>query len=358
MVGTVFLVNTEEAGSRVAVIQGEVQVQHGATARKVLAGEQVATNPFMESHPITEQISLSREAETHVATLQQSMAGPAPQRDAVPRKAEFDVASLRELSPAERAPGESFVECRGIDVVWSYGKDVALQVKPIGAPTPVPVPQGRCIGSGLSQMLIASAYGVPMGFISGAENTSWYYRLEAKAENPAGATKEQLREMFQALVIERFKLKAHRYTEERQGYVLLVAKGGVKFKETSDEEELPRVQPRGPGLGTPLPFLLEMRFFGKLGMARFAKMLSGGPTQGLPVLDRTGLSGVYDISLLLHQVIRPVSGVRGGGGDASDMWDPPVAKALEEQLGLRLESVGKVPVEYLEVDQVEKPSEN
>jgi uncharacterized protein (TIGR03435 family) len=40
------------------------------------------------------------------------------------------------------------------------------------------------------------------------------------------------------------------------------------------------------------------------------------------------------------------------------MWDPSLAKALEEQLGLRLESAGKVPVEYLQVDHVEKPVTN
>jgi uncharacterized protein (TIGR03435 family) len=350
VVGTVFLVNTEAAGSRVAVIEGEVRVQQGASAKKILPGEQLATNPFMESHPIVEQISWSREAETHVATLQKLV---------TPKKSEFEVVSIRELPLSERSPGSSFVECRGVDGVWSYNKDVATQVKPVDVPLPPPVPQGRCIGSGLSQMLIAAAYGVSMGFVSGAENASWYYRLEAKAENPASATKEQLREMFQALVIDRFKLKAHRYTQERQGYALSVAKGGVKFKETSDEEELPRVQTRGPGVDTPLPFLLEMRFQGKLRMNTLAKVLSGGPTQGQPVLDRTGLSGVYDIGLLLHQVVRPVTAPRGGGGngDASDMWDPPIAKAVEEQLGLRLESVGKVPVEYVEVDHVDKPSE-
>jgi uncharacterized protein (TIGR03435 family) len=51
---------------------------------------------------------------------------------------------------------------------------------------------------------------------------------------------------------------------------------------------------------------------------------------------------------------------RGGGANAAaqELWDPPIAKALEDQLGLRLESVGKVPVEYLAVDHFEKPSEN
>jgi uncharacterized protein (TIGR03435 family) len=54
------------------------------------------------------------------------------------------------------------------------------------------------------------------------------------------------------------------------------------------------------------------------------------------------------------------AGVRGGGATtvSQDIWDPPLAQALEDQLGLRLESAGKGPVEYLAVDHIEKPSEN
>jgi uncharacterized protein (TIGR03435 family) len=70
-----------------------------------------------------------------------------------------------------------------------------------------------------------------MDRVSGDENVMWVYRLDAKAENTETATTEQLREMLQNLIIDRFKLKAHRYTEERPGYFLVVAKNGPKFKE-------------------------------------------------------------------------------------------------------------------------------
>src|SRR5204862_5316461 len=70
VVGTVFLVNAEEAGSRVAVIQGEVHVQQGETLKKLLPGEQVATVPTMEAIAVSEEISWSRESSALQALLQ------------------------------------------------------------------------------------------------------------------------------------------------------------------------------------------------------------------------------------------------------------------------------------------------
>jgi hypothetical protein len=74
VVGTVFLVNAEEEGSQVAVIEGEVRVQHGAAERKLRPGEQVATGPSMEPQPVKEEISWSRNAEAHAVLLAQSSA--------------------------------------------------------------------------------------------------------------------------------------------------------------------------------------------------------------------------------------------------------------------------------------------
>jgi hypothetical protein len=76
VVGTVFLVNAEEEGSRVAVIEGEVRVQHGAAERKLRPGEQVATGPSMEPQPVKEEISWSRNAAAHVALLQETVNAP------------------------------------------------------------------------------------------------------------------------------------------------------------------------------------------------------------------------------------------------------------------------------------------
>jgi uncharacterized protein (TIGR03435 family) len=349
VVGTVFLVNTEEAGSRVAVIQGEVYVQQGTTAKKLLPGEQVATNPLMESHPVIEQFSWSHEAETHVATLQQSAVSESTQSTPITRRLEFEAASLRALEPGAFPGG--FLGCKGVDGMWSYDRDVAGFGGPADPPS---VPQGRCIGSGNVTRFLAAAYGIPVSRVSSNEKELWLYRLDAKAGNTESATTGQLREMLQNLMLDRFKLKAHRYTEEKSGYFLVVAKGGPKFQETSGDEEMPRPRVGPFGQGS-LPYLIK----GKFRLKNFAQFLSSASVanNGRPIVDRTELSGLYDISLTLHQT--PSVGVRGGGGAVtSEMWDPPLADALEDQLGLRLESAAKVPLEYLSVDHIERPSEN
>lgn len=71
VVGTVFLVNAQEDGSRVAVIEGEVHVQHGTAEKKLRRGEQVTTGLQREAHPVKEEISWSRNLEAHLALLEE-----------------------------------------------------------------------------------------------------------------------------------------------------------------------------------------------------------------------------------------------------------------------------------------------
>ena len=70
--GTVFLVDAEEAGSRVVVIQGSVRVRQGPTEKNLMQGEQLVSNPAMESKPVPEQIAWSRNADEHIEQLPQS----------------------------------------------------------------------------------------------------------------------------------------------------------------------------------------------------------------------------------------------------------------------------------------------
>jgi ferric-dicitrate binding protein FerR (iron transport regulator) len=72
VLGTVFLVNVEDEGSRVAVIQGKVRVRQGTTETDLTRDEQVVTSPQMKPRKVSEQISWSRNAEIHLAQLQQS----------------------------------------------------------------------------------------------------------------------------------------------------------------------------------------------------------------------------------------------------------------------------------------------
>lgn len=72
-----------------------------------------------------------------------------------------------------------------------------------------------------------------------------------------------------------------------------------------------------------------------------------------PVVDRTGLTGRFDVHLRWTDQASTDSQITPG----SDASGPSIFTAIQEQLGLKLEP-GKVPVEKFVIDQIEKPSEN
>src|SRR5882672_1444656 len=82
VVGTVFLVNAEQSGTRVAVIEGEVHVQQGAELKQLLPGEQLVTSPAIPLKSVAEQISWSRSAAEYVVQLQQPAAEATTQSSA------------------------------------------------------------------------------------------------------------------------------------------------------------------------------------------------------------------------------------------------------------------------------------
>src|SRR5688572_5245970 len=64
-------------------------------------------------------------------------------------------------------------------------------------------------------------------------------RYEISASLPAGATREQVPEMLQALLAERFQLKVHRESRQFPVYALVVSKGGLKIKGTPVDPNAP-----------------------------------------------------------------------------------------------------------------------
>jgi uncharacterized protein (TIGR03435 family) len=336
--GTVFLVNVEEAGSRVAVVEGEVKVQQGEKTSRLSPGQQVATNPLMVEHPVVEQLAWSYSAEPYLTPLQQD------------NRLEFETAVLRPISGTGRFITRP--RCKGIDG----------EFRPVGQNAP-PVPLGRCVAdSTILQNLLTVAYDIERisGLASFAEQP--VFQLEARAEDPTRATREELRQMLQNFLVEKLKLKVHRETKEMDGYVLTIGKDGVKFKETSGDEEIPRWLPNGDpridASGQVLPTMYE----GKARMNLFVNSLSG--VARMPIVDKSGLQGLYHISFIIDLLLPPTAGGgrRGGNGANAEPlppqdFDPPLPNALEQQLGLHLER-GKVPVEYLVVDHYERVPEN
>ena len=346
VVGTVFLVNAEEEGSRVAVIEGEVRVQQGATSKNLLPGEQLSTSPKMESMQVRDELSWSRNAETHVALLQQT--APAPIPDA-PKRLEFEAATIK---PAPFKEIGMDIKCKGIDGIWS-AKSQSASADALG------VPQGRCTGIIDLGNLIRMAYGVTARRIvvnlSEEERLFEAYQLEGKSADVRTATKAQLQEMAQNLVLDRMKLRAHRETKEEDGYSLRIADGGVKFKETSEEEQ----NPFGTGLRMQPACYWCLK--GNFSLNNLADILEYFVVRDKPVVNATGLNSIYDITLMLHRIepIRDATdGVRGANGNGSPIeFDPSLAKALEDQLGLRWER-GKIPIEHVVIDHFERPSPN
>ena len=218
---------------------------------------------------------------------------------------------------------------------------------------------------GLKQ-IIQNAYGLKMpDMISGlpgwADSAAFDIEAKMDAETvaalktmPKEQAGEQQRQMMQAMLADRFKLRVHHETKELPIYSLVIAKGGFKLKDADPNNTYPDGI-KGPE-GNSRPGMMRMSR-GKLtaqaiGMAQLATNLSMQVRQ--LVVDNTGLTGKYDLTLQWTP-----DDMSSGHEDSATTMDsgPTIYTALQEQLGLRLDSI-KGPVETVVVDHVEMPSEN
>jgi uncharacterized protein (TIGR03435 family) len=184
--------------------------------------------------------------------------------------------------------------------------------------------------------LIAIAYGVrPYQVLGGPD---WMdaraYDITAKAERPVSDVETHV--MLQSLLSDRFQLRLHRETRERQVYVLGVAKGGLKAKESDSDAVYARRLSQGNVAYT------------RVDMDGFAQWLSR--EVGETVVNRTNVRGHYDLSLQWRPDYMVAS-------EPSATAGPSLFTAVGEQLGLKLEWQ-RTPVEFLVIDSVEEPSAN
>ena len=161
------------------------------------------------------------------------------------------------------------------------------------------------------------------------------YDIIAKAAGPV--PENEIRQMLQTLLTERFQLKLRRETKEFSVYVLIPGKGEPKVKPSTDES------PTSINGGRP------MVEFHKQPISRFTFMLTRRLDR--PVLDQTGLKGLYDFSIDL-------SGLGFNGKEAEDPNAPSVFTTVQRDLNLKLET-RKEPISILVVDYANKvPIEN
>jgi uncharacterized protein (TIGR03435 family) len=159
--------------------------------------------------------------------------------------------------------------------------------------------------------------------------------IVAKAEGSTALTRDEFRPMVRLLLAERFHLKVRREMRPTPVYALVVDKDGPKLKEADpDANPTQHYGGKGPEHVFTLP---------KAGMVDLVDAVSNARLDR-PVVDGTGLSGVYNIKLTYTEDSGTEPGVAG----------VDVFQALKEQLGLKLEK-RTVPVEFLVVEKVEKP---
>lgn len=171
--------------------------------------------------------------------------------------------------------------------------------------------------------------------------------IEAKPDTPGMPNSDQMKEIVQKLLEERFALKFHQEKRDMAAYVLTVGKDGPRMAKSGDPSARAGYSV-GPG------GLIRMH---DATMGDFAGLLTR-TTLDRPVLDRTGLQGrwnfelkwLWDESQFAGQVLPPPP-----GDPATSL--PPLFTAIQEQLGLKLESQ-KTDVPVLVVDHVDHPSPN
>jgi uncharacterized protein (TIGR03435 family) len=213
--------------------------------------------------------------------------------------------------------------------------------------------------------LIMRAYGVKEYQITGPDwlDSNGY---DIVATIPHDATEAQLPQMLQTLLAERFKLTLRHKTKDLPVYALVAGKNGPKLQPVEQEESFSmRIGPKGRHIE------------GKSRLAGLCEFLSR--TMDRPVVDMTGLKGVYDITLdwapddseqagMVQLEMRvtsapgvggPPAGVGKGSGNMPDnTGGATIFTALQERLGLKLEQ-RKSPADFLIVDRVERmPVEN
>ncbi len=273
-------------------------------------------------------------------------------------------------TPTSRAPLPSF-EVASIKPNHSGGPISRLEA-----------PKGRFIVTNTTaKILIAWAYAgisLPLQDNQLSGGPSWIsserYDIDAKLDDSQVEPLEKLppeqrilqnKLRVQSLLADRFKLVVREETKEIPVYALVIAKNGPKLQETKPGDTHPNGI-KGPG-GRPEPGTFwtgNGQLEGQaLPMATLVIMLSHQLKR--TVLDQTGLKGKYDISLKWTPDQSSAGTFMGSadvkpGAESTPLPDssgPSIFTAIQEQLGLKLEST-KGPAESIVIEHIERPSEN
>lgn len=266
-------------------------------------------------------------------------------QSAFPAKPKFEVASIKECKPTDEPPPSISSPGRLTLSCWPLWRLIADAYETFANGKVDPL-----------KLLIA----MPLEGTPSWANSA-RYTIDAKAEgSQSGAMMRG--PMMQALLEDRFQVRVHRETREISGYVMTVDKGGLKLKLTqegscdtidpTDLSQSPKAMPCNmPRMARKGPLtVFDMR---GVRLDVFARLLH---PDGHPVIDRTGLSGAFDIHLEWEtDSADSPDADRGAASDPSP--HSTEMEATRKQLGLRLDP-GKGTRDLLVIDHVEKPSAN
>jgi len=192
--------------------------------------------------------------------------------------------------------------------------------------------------SGPVASLIWTAYETPVFELPGAPQWVHTDRYDVVATYSAGAGREAVTAMVRSLLAERFKLAVHYEKQNRPVYALVVARPGQRGRGLTPSTRDCTVKDSGCGMtlgggtleavGQPLTIISSV-----------------GRLDGRVIVDKTGLTGLFDF--MLRYTLQPTP-----NGDV-----PSIFTAVDEQLGLKLVP-DTAPLDVVVVDHIERPTQN
>jgi uncharacterized protein (TIGR03435 family) len=223
-----------------------------------------------------------------------------------------------------------------------------------------------------AQRIVADAYDVKWNQVVGVpkmlQGPETAFNIDAKF--PAGTTTAQFRLMLQSLLADRFHFSMHRETRELPAIAIEVAKGGLKLKPASGDcvEHLTKSPPDEYRCGVFTVLLLHPAGQSAPGemvweyAGRSVSMadIAAGFMQNEPVVDATGIRGLYDIDVKVQVRLTLVSTDPDERLNNELDFDANFKASFEKQAGLIVDlgSRKKIPVPVIVVDHVEMPTPN
>lgn len=245
------------------------------------------------------------------------------------------------------------------------------------------LPGGRVTVTNMpARQLVAFAYSLGLAQFQLVGGPSWMaddrFDITAKMQGnpewggPGSEKPDPITIAMRKLLADRFKLKIHKETRDLDAYALMMVKPGTPgpalkpsptdckaLLEQARQGKLPPRPDGSPDFSKPIPCSIMGRFgqmnFDGFPMTQVANMFVA--QAGRPVVDRTGLSGNWQFVVMFAQE-RPVGAFAPPNEQTlPDPNAPSFFTAIQEQLGLKLEST-KAPIEVTVIDSAEHPTDD